>query len=151
MLQKYEAAYAEVYVPDFMPLDTKHHIVEAFTQAEGAGGPGAIAGFLGFRPWLAKVNRTRHVREGTVRLRFAAAGARPQKLAALKLTTEVPKGTSVTARLRVRTPAGKWSAWKPRAAIADLPAGTEAEAEILLHTDDAYLTPRVTAIQPSWQ
>ena len=49
MLQKYDAAYAEVYSPDFMPLDTAHHIVEAFNQE-----PPSADGFLGFRPWLKK-------------------------------------------------------------------------------------------------
>ncbi|MBM3861140.1 MAG: hypothetical protein FJ395_16045 [Verrucomicrobia bacterium] len=42
LAKQYEAAYVEIYPPDLMPLDTAHHIVEAFTD---------------FRQWLKQRNR----------------------------------------------------------------------------------------------
>jgi len=144
MLQKYDAAYAEVYSPDFRPMDTAHHIVEAFNQQE----PSAD-GFLGFRPWLAKNRRVRYVREGTVRQVFVRGGP-PRGLSEIRLDADVPKATGVMCRARSRTAAGPWSGWADGTEVQSLPPGTNVEVEVRLHTDDGYFSPRVRAVSPVW-
>jgi hypothetical protein len=150
LAKNYEIAYAELYPPDFMPLDTKHHIIEAFTQAEGTVGPGAILGFTGFRPWLKRHNRVLYVREGLIRKLFhSEAGVQP--IDRLMLAASVPAECSVAFRARTRTAGGDWSEWRDCARVAELPPGDVAEVEARLHTDDGYFTPRITVMKPAWR
>lgn len=152
MAKRYEAAYVELYPPDFMPLDVKHRIVQAFTQtAEDARGSaeGVVPGFLGFRAWIRNRARTLFVREGTVRQRFRAP-ARSGRVDRLEVAASVPAGTSVEYRVRVPRPDGSWSEWVPNDRVRELPAAPEAEVEALLRTDDGCLTPRIAAMRPVW-
>jgi len=144
MLQKYDAAYAEVYSPDFRPMDTAHHIVEAFNQRE----PSAD-GFVGFRPWLGKNGRVRYLREGTIRQGFRGGG-RPRGLSEIRLDADVPQATRVTCRARSRTGAGPWSDWVDGTKVQDLPPGSDVEVEARLHTDDGYFSPKVRGVKAVW-
>jgi hypothetical protein len=146
LAEQYEVAYTELYPPDFMPLDTKHHIVEAFTETPARGSDG----FVGFRPWLKHRNRTLYVREGSVRQAFQSS-AGPKGLTRLMTAAAVPPGTSVSYRARTRLSSGAWSDWAEAKSAAQLPVGTDAEIEAILHTDDGYLTPRVIAMHPLWK
>ncbi len=146
LAKQYEVAYTELYPPDFMPLDKKHHIEEAFTEMPGRSTTGPV----GFRPWLKQRNRTLYVREGTVRQVFQS-GAGPKELMRLTTAAAVPAGTSVSFRVRTRLSSGAWSSWAEAKRVAQLPAGAEAEIEAILHTDDGYLTPRVIAMRPLWK
>jgi hypothetical protein len=138
LAEKFEVAYTELYPPDFMPVDTKHHMVEAFTAEEG-----------GFRPWLKKRGRILYVREGTVRQIFAAGG-HPRALSEIAAAAAVPESTWVKYRARTRKSGGEWSEWKSFELARELPPGDEAEIEATLHTDDGYFTPRVILMEPVW-
>ena len=152
LARRYEVAYVELYPPDFQPLDTEHHIVEAFTHGEESSPPtaGAPPGFLGFRPWLKKRGRVLFVREGTV-ARTYRAGAQPRRVADVSVTAAAPEDTSITTRVRTRRSGGDWSDWRSTPQLADLPAADEAQIQLTLHTDDGYRTPRVTEIRLLWQ
>ena len=91
LAQQFECAYLELYSPDFGPLDTKNHIVEAMTQDE------CRDGFLGFRPWLQQARRVLYVREGIVRKTFRC-GEKPRQVDRLLVVATVPPMTSVSAR-----------------------------------------------------
>jgi hypothetical protein len=136
LAEQYDIAYLELYAPDFMPLDLKHHIVEAFTED--------------FQPWLKQRNRVLYLRDGTVRQVFQTNG-QAKRLLRVSTAAAVPFGTSVAYRVRTRVGAGEWSNWADVKRAAQLPAGTEAEIEAALHTDDGYLTPRVILMQPAWR
>ena len=144
MLQKYDAAYAEVYSPDFQPMDTAHHIVEAFTQRQ----PSAD-GFLGYRAWLKKNRRVRYVREGSIRRVFSTDGE-PVGLSKVHVDADVPKATRVTCRARSRTGTGPWSDWVDGAKVGDLAPASDVEVEARLHTDDGYVTPQVRGLKVVW-
>jgi hypothetical protein len=137
LARKFEIPHVELYPPDFIPLDVKHHIVEAFT------GPS------GYRNWLKEGCRLSHVREGTVRLRFAGPET-PKPILRLLVAANAPASTSLRFRARTRARNGPWSEWAPRERVRDLPPGNEAELEAVLHTDDGSLTPRVVEISPVW-
>jgi hypothetical protein len=149
LAEKYEIGYAEIYFRDFMPVDEKHRMVEAFTQSEGAAGAGAVPGFVGFRPWLKQRHRVLYAREGTVRKQYRSeAGVQPIDL--LMLAADVPARCSVTYRARTRQRTGDWSAWKAADRVSELPPGDEAEIEARMHTDDGYFTPRIIRMRPAW-
>ena len=152
LARQYEVAYVELYPPDFQPLDTKHQIVEAFTHGGDASPSNADVppGFLGFRPWLAKRRRVLYVREGTI-LRTFRAGDQPRRVGEVSVTASRPDDTSITTRVRTRRSGQTWSDWRSTPELPDLPAGDEAQVEVTLHTDDGYLTPRVTEIRLLWQ
>jgi len=133
MAQQYDAAYTELYAPDFMPLDVEHHIVEAFTQQTPE--------FCGFRPWLTQQGRVRHEREGVARFVFQTAT--PRRIRAVELVAETPRDTSVICRVRARRDESGWSDWVSHADAGMLPATRQLEIEIRLRTDDSYLTPKV--------
>jgi hypothetical protein len=137
LAKDYEIPYVELYPPDFMPLDVKHNMVEAFT------------GVNGYRNWLKENCRLSFVREGTVRLRFQGPGA-PKPVLRLLVAADAPASTWVRFRARTRTVGGAWSEWQPRERVPDLPAGNEAELEAVLHTDDGRLTPRLVEMSPAW-
>jgi hypothetical protein len=150
LAQKFEIAYAEVYYADFMPLDTEHRMVQAFTQSEGATGPGAVPGFVGFRPWLKKRNRILYVRSGTVRKIFRSDRG-IQSIDRLNLKAETPDQTRVSYRARMQSSGGTWSEWKDANRVTELPAGKAVEIEASLRTDDGYFSPTVTLLQPVWR
>lgn len=152
LAQQHEAAYVELYPPDFQPLDTEHHIVEAFTHGADETAPAGDlpAGFLGFRPWLEKRNRVLYVRSGRVVKTFRTGGE-PRAVERVSVTGSVPEGTSLTTQVRTRRSPGPWSPWRPESQRAELPAGDEAQVEVRLDTDDGYLTPEVTAIGLEWR
>ncbi len=152
LARQYEVAYVELYPPDFQPLDTEHHIVEAFTYG-GDSSPSTAdvpPGFLGFRPWLEQRGRVLFVREGTI-LRTFQAGGRPRRVGHVAVAASTPDDTSITTRVRTRRSGEMWSDWGDESALADLPAGDEAQVEVTLHTDDGYLTPRVTDVRLRWE
>ena len=148
LAEEFEAAYTEIYEPDFRPLDTQHHIVEAFTHTAGA--PGEVpAGFIGFRPWLQQRQRVLYTREGT----FCASFRRPagtRRLAGLTVTAVVPAACALACRTRMRVADGGWTAWLPAAQAGQLPAGDEVEVAATLHTDDGYYTPTLRILTPVW-
>ncbi len=153
LAQEYDAAYLELYPPDFMPLDTEHGIVEAFTQTEeqaASGDDGTVPGFIGFRPWLRERNRTLYVREGTARFSFASPGG-VRSVAGVTLRAEEPTDTRVDYRMRTRTGGGEWSGWLGRGELLDVPEGDEVEVEATLHTDDGYFTPTLWRLDVAWQ
>jgi len=152
LAQEYEVAYVELYPPDFQPLDTEHHIVEAFTHGGNTTAPAGDVppGFLGFRPWLEKRSRVLYVRSGRVVETFHA-GREPRAVEQVSVTGSVPAGTSLATQVRTRRSSGPWSPWRPESQRADLPAGDEAQVEVRLDTDDGYLTPEVTAIRLEWR
>lgn len=135
LAKKCEASYLEIYPPDLMPLDTAHHIVEAFAD---------------FKQWLRKRNRTLYVREGVLRKTFTVAGP-PGRMESLQFEVVTSAHTSVAVRVRTRLSGGAWSDWRDGAQTAALPAGNEAEVEVTLRTDDGCVTPRVTSLQPVWR
>jgi hypothetical protein len=138
LAERYEAAYTEIYPPDFMPVDNAHHMEEAFTQED-----------VGFRPWLRKRNRVLYVREGTVRRSFRREkGARP--LLEIRAAAAVPAACSTSYRARTRRAGGAWSDWAGRPRVSELPAGDEVEVEAKLRTDDGYFTPRVIGMEVVW-
>jgi hypothetical protein len=148
LAKQYEIAYAELYPPDFMPVDTGHRMVEAFTQEHGAAS--GVPGFVGFRPWLKSRTRTLYVREGKVRQTYNTGG-RARGIDRLMIAAAVPSSTWVRFRARTRTGDGQWSDWRDSDHVRELPAGTEAEVEATLHTDDGYFTPRVISMTPQWR
>jgi hypothetical protein len=150
--KRYDAAYLEIYPPDLMPLNTKHRIVQAFTQTTGqaaSGAPNAVEGLVGFQPWLKQRARVLYVRDGIVRKSFATNGP-PRRLQGLAVKTEAPPGTTVSVRARTRADRGAWSDWRDAARAAGLAAGTEVEIEARLHTDDGCVTPAVVELRPIW-
>lgn len=110
----------------------------------------AIGGLVGLRRWLRDRNRVRYVREGTMRQVFSTAGD-PRRIERVELDVHVPADTSVKCRVRTRTASGPWSQWQDPSAADRLPAGTEAQVEVVLHTDDGYVTPRVGRVGLSWK
>ena len=147
LAKRYEAAYTEVYYADFMPLDEKNHLEEAFTHC---GSPTGMApGFLGFRPWLKARDRKLYVRQGSVSQRFHA-GPKPRPITSLKVSASVPAGTTLRFRMRTRLTGHPWSDWHRLDSIGDLPPGNDAEVEATLHADDGYLTPRLIVMHPIW-
>jgi hypothetical protein len=144
LAQRYDVAYIEIYPPDLMPLDTEHRIVEAFT------GGGGEEGFVGFRPWLRRRDRTLYVRDGTVRLRFASPNG-VRAVAHVALQAEEPPHTRLDCRVRTRRNGGAWSDWFAGGDMPDLPAGDEAEVEVALHTDDGCVTPVLHRVEIAWQ
>jgi hypothetical protein len=150
LAQKFEIAYAEIYYADFMPLDTKHRFVEAFTQPEGATGHDAVQGFIGFRPWLKKRNRVLYVRGGTVRQVFGSDKG-VQGITRLAAEAATPAHCSVALRARTKAASGNWSDWREASRVAELPAGTSAELEAALHTGDGYFTPKLASMRPIWE
>jgi len=150
LAKRYEASYLEVYLPDFKPLDTKNHIVQAFTQTmeqSQSGADDAVPNFIGWRPYLQQRKRTLYVREGSYRRMFDC-GDTPLKIDYLMLAQSEPSGTSIKYRARTRLKDGQWSEWKEAASVQELPAGNQAQLEALLHTDDGIVTPRVVNMQP---
>ena len=131
----FDVAYTEIYPPDLMPLDTQHHMVEAFA---------------GFKQWLKQRNRTLYVREGTWRRIFTSAGA-PRHLERLEISAETLPNTSVAGRMRIRPADGAWGAWQATVRADELPAGNDIEVEMTLHTDDGCVTPQLIAVQPLWR
>jgi hypothetical protein len=153
LARQYEVAYTEIYPPDLLPLDTKHRIVEAFTFP--ALPPGTLSaevpeGFIGFRCWLKRRARILYLREGTMCQRFAS-GDQPRKIAEVKITSSAPKDTWVKALVRVGLPGGSWSGWRELERLVELPAATEAEVQLTLHTDDGCLSPCVRQIAVQWE
>jgi len=148
--KKYDASYLELYPPDFMPLDTRHHIVEAFTHAQGAAGEGVPGGFIAYRPWLAQRGRVLYVREGTLRKVFIG-DTTARRLERVIVRAETPPETSVTCRARTRAAGGAWSEWRDADRVGDLPPGSEAMVEASLHTDDGLVTPKILEIRPVWR
>jgi hypothetical protein len=148
--RKFDASYLELYPPDFMPLDTGHHIVDAFTHARGAAGEGVPGGFIGYRPWLTQRGRVLYVREGTIQQVFAA-GPDARRLESVTVRAETPPETSVACRVRTRAPGGEWSEWRPADCAGELPPGREAMVEASLHTDDGLVTPTLLEMRPAWR
>ena len=146
LAKRYDVSYLEIYPPDLMPLDTEHHIVEAFTQERDQTGA-AIPGFLGFRPWLKERNRTHYLREGSMRRLFTCEGS-PQPIERLVTAVVAPQGTAVAFRARTRLKGGAWTDWKDALRVKDLAAGSEAQIEARLHTDDGCFTPSVNVMYP---
>jgi hypothetical protein len=139
--ERFEAAYCELYSPDFMPPDTAHHLAEACTQPEYHDG------FLGYRPWLGQRNRTLYVREGRVVKTFRC-GQWPRNIERLVLAASVPAMTSIKLRARTRLDQGPWSDWQDAEHVEELPRGQLAQIEATLHTDDGLLTPRLARVEP---
>ena len=151
LAERFDAAYVELYPPDFMPLDTRHHIVEAFTGEGALGGlvpKASPEGFVGFRPWLNRRRRTLYVRDCTARLTFTC-GEQPRPIGRIITAAVTPPGTAAEFRARTRLGAGPWSPWEEAADVRRLPSGTEAEVEARLHTDDGCLTPAVALVYPA--
>lgn len=150
LAKKYEASYLEVYVPDFNPLDVKHHIVQAFTQtAEQAVSSAydAIPGFIGWRPYLKKRNRTLYEREGHYTRTFSC-GEKPLKIDYLMIAESQPADTSIIYQVRTRLKDSEWSEWVPSDQLKQLSEGHEAQIQAQLHTNDGALTPRVVNMAP---
>lgn len=153
LAEKYQAAYTEIYEPDFRPLDVAHHIAEAFTHEsaqESVASSIVPRGFVGFRPWLRQRQQVLYVREGTVNLLCQSPGGR-KKMRRLVADAAVPEACSVHYRLRTRSSSGEWSPWSDGAQLGQLPAGDEAEVEAKLHTDDGYITPRIKELHVEWE
>ncbi|MHC4402886.1 MAG: hypothetical protein ACYTG0_24765 [Planctomycetota bacterium] len=147
--KRFDVAYVELYPPDFTPLDARHRIVEAFTQGDEAGGvttDGAIPGFVGFRRWLADRRRVLYVREGTIRQVFPLKG-HERRIDRANVDATVPADTRIDARVRTREAGSPWSDWLDVSRASQSPPGSEAQVEVLLHTDDGYRTPEVRSIQ----
>lgn len=147
--RQFDVAYVELYPPDFTPLDTRHRMVLAFTQGDEMGGGAnqdAPAGFVGFRRWLKDRRRVLYVREGTIRQIFPLSEkGRPVDHVAVDAV--VPAETRLEVRLRTRTPGLPWSDWLDVSRAKESPPGSEAQVEVLLHTDDGYRTPEVGGIR----
>ena len=146
LAEKYEAPYAELYPPDFMPIDTEHRMVDAFNQEPG----GAIPGFIGFRPWLRRRDRVMYTREGIKRRSFRN-GKRGRTLDEIRIVASVPADCVVTARARTRIADSTWSEWQNTVSARRLPPGQDLQVEVRLRTDDGFVSPRVIGIEPVWR
>jgi hypothetical protein len=145
LAEMYEAAYTELYPPDFMPVDTKHRMVEAYNQEPG----GPIAGFIGFRSWLRQWNRVLYTREGVVRKTFPGE-KEPAVLDEIRIVASVPAACTINSRARTRA-GGTWSQWRDTRRARDLPPGQELQVEVRMHTDDGYFSPRLIGMEPLWR
>jgi hypothetical protein len=148
LAQEFEAAYTEIYEPDFRPLDVRHHLVEAFNQTAGETG-GWPKDFVGFRPWLQQRQRVLYAREGTLRAVFRRPDG-TKRIARVAVAADVPEACSVKCRARMRAADGGWGAWNDATQFDQLPAGDEVEIEATLHTDDGYYTPTIRELKPAW-
>ncbi len=147
--KRFDVAYVELYPPDFAPLDRQHRIVEAFTRGDEAAGvttANTVPKFVGFRRWLRDRRRVLYVREGTIRRIFPLSG-HEQRIGRVAVDATVPAGTRIGARVRTRKPGLPWSDWLDISRANQSPPGSEAQVEILLHTDDGCRTPEVRSIQ----
>jgi len=141
LAQAYSTSYVEIYYPDFDPLDTEHHIVEAMT------GENAPEGFIGYRPWLKQRNRTLYLPKGKLTQTFRC-GSEPKRVDRLVLAVEQPPDTTCSFRARTRLAEGEWSDWLPEEEVNKLPPGTECEVEATLETNDGYYSPRIVTMWP---
>jgi len=139
MAKDYEVIYAELYPPDFRPIDDAHNMTEAFNADTEA--------FTGLRPWFKKNNRTLYVRDGKATRTYVTEGE-ARKLDALDTAAAVPEQTRVEFRIRMQGEDGQWSEWVAPERVTELPAGNKVQVEAALHTDDGCFTPRVILMEP---
>ena len=147
--KRFDVAYVELYYPDFSPLDTRHHIVEAFTQGDETAGTApqdSVPDLVGFRRWLKDRKRIPYVREGTIRQVHPLNGDQRQ-IERVVVDATLPAETRIEVRVRTRRAGQPWRDWFDVSRADESPPGAQAQVEVRLYTNDGYQTPEVREIR----